>query len=95
MEYKFTLPFCVNVNLNLYIFNHLTAGDKRSPRNLNLQVRCYCTCIACMQPTFVWTSSKNEWNLQNAIRSVFFHWESETRVSTIYHEKLGQCTALE
>ena len=27
------LPFCVNVNLDLYIFNHLTAGNKRSPQS--------------------------------------------------------------
>ena len=40
------------------------AGDKRSLQSLS----CYYPCVACMYPAFVWTSTKNVWNAQHALR---------------------------
>ena len=45
----------------------MIAGDKGKP--LSWSPRCYYTCIAGRLPPLVWTSSKIEWNAQNAIWS--------------------------
>ena len=43
----------------------VVAGDKRSPPSSS--PGCYYACVACISPASVWTSTKNEWNAQNAI----------------------------
>ena len=52
-----------------------------------------------MWPAFVWTSTKNEWNAQNAIWSPAFGLSNPrnliTRVLTLCHVKLTQSTLLE
>ena len=41
--------------------------------NPNLQVvTMNFACVACMCPAFIWTSTKNEWNVQNTIWSCMF-----------------------
>ena len=45
----------------------VVAGDKRSPPSSS--PGCYYACVACISPASVWTSTKNEWNAQNAIWS--------------------------
>ena len=51
-----------------------------------------------MQPAFVWTSTKNEWNAQNAMRSRAFRPSTPrtliTRVLTICQVQLTQSTTL-
>ena len=41
------------------------ADDKRSTQSYSPGF--YYACVACMKPAFVWTSTKNEWNAQNAL----------------------------
>ena len=43
----------------------IIADDKRSPESQFPS--CYYLCVLCMQPAFVWTSTKNVWNAQNAL----------------------------
>ena len=68
-------------------------------RNPNLQVVITHTSHVCMQPAFVRTSTKNEWNVQKAIRSRAFGLSIPryliTRVLTICHVKLMQSTTME
>ena len=56
-------------------------------------------CVACIQPAFIWTSTKNEQKAHNAIWSCTFGPSITriliTRVLTICHVKLMQSTALE
>ena len=70
------------------------AGDKRSPQSQS--PGCYYAWVACMQPAFVRTSTKNEWNAQSVIWSRSFGRSITcnlmTRVLTICHVKLTQST---
>ena len=52
MEYKFTLPFCVNVNLNLYIFLTTLLRATRGAHNLNLQVVIVYAAHVCSRHSF-------------------------------------------
>ena len=87
---------CRLVCLNLHGLG-VSAGDKRSPQSQS--PGWYYACVACMWPAFVWTSTKNEWNAQNAIWSRAFRPFTPrnliTRVLTICHVKLTQSTAME
>ena len=65
------------------------AGDKRSLQSLG----CYYPCVACMYPAFVWTSAKNVWNAQHALRWQVFGPSITNLIAyvlTICHMKLAK-----
>ena len=87
-------------NLQLFVImivTSLKAGDNRSPQSLSQG--CYYACVACMWPAFVWISTRNEWNAQNAIWSHAFGFAVSrnliTHVLTIPHVKLTQSRVME
>ena len=87
-------------NLQLFVImivTSLKAGDNRSPQSLSQG--CYYACVACVWPAFVWISTRNEWNAQNAIWSHAFGFAVSrnliTHVLTIPHVKLTQSRMME